>query len=104
MKLAAAAALVVAVFTPYVGRTDLQSAPLQSTPQSTLRTIYVTVTEGKNASVAGLTATDFVVKEDGKARTIDHAEPATTPMQIALMLDDGGLSLGADPSGRGTVR
>jgi VWFA-related protein len=88
MKLFAVAALVVSI--PYVAYA-----------QTTTRTIYVTVTDGKNASVPDLTAADFTIKEDGKARTIEKAELATTPLQIALMLDDGGLSLGAVRQGTG---
>src|SRR5262249_6650480 len=46
------------------------------------------------APVAGLTANDFAIKEDGKPREIVSAEVARTPMQITLMLDDSGLGLG----------
>lgn len=101
MKCFVVAALVVS-FTPHVGRTFRSAGPEGPTyVQGAARTIYVTVTDGKNASVPDLTGADFTVKEDGKARTIEKAEPATTPMQIALMLDDGGLSLGAVRQGAG---
>ena len=49
----------------------------------------------KGMPVAGLTSADFTVKEDGRARPIDLAEPARQPMQIALLIDDGGPSLAA---------
>jgi hypothetical protein len=42
-----------------------------------------------------LTSVDFTVKEDGRARPIDLAEPARLPLQIALLIDDGGPSLAA---------
>jgi hypothetical protein len=45
--------------------------------------------------VAGLTAADFTVKEDARTKTIERAGPAVDPMQVALLLDDGGPSLGA---------
>jgi hypothetical protein len=64
-------------------------------PQEGRRTIHVTVVDRAGMPVAGLTAADFTVKEDGRTRTIERAEPATDPMQIALLLDDGGPSLGA---------
>jgi VWFA-related protein len=59
------------------------------------RTIYVTVVDRHGLPVAGLTRADFTIKEDGRLRTIDRVEPAHEPMQIALLLDDGGPSLGA---------
>jgi hypothetical protein len=59
------------------------------------RTVFVTAVDGKDVPVAGLTAADLTVKEDGKVRQIDRVELATAPMQIALMLDDGGVALGA---------
>jgi hypothetical protein len=55
----------------------------------------VTVVDRKGMPVAGLTSADFTVKEDGRARPIDLAEPARQPMQIALLIDDGGPSLAA---------
>ena len=64
-------------------------------PHLETRTVYVTVVDGKNAPVAGVTAADLTVKEDGRPRAIDRVEIATAPMQIALMLDDGGVALGA---------
>jgi VWFA-related protein len=73
----------------------LLALTLAAAPQEGLRTIYVTVTDRGGAPVAGLTGADFTVKEDGRIRTIERAEPATDPMQIALLLDDGGPSLGA---------
>lgn len=69
--------------------------------QGSPRTIYVTVLDGKGVPVPDLTAADFVVKEDGKARDIVTAAVSTTPMQIALMLDDSGLALGAIRQGAG---
>ena len=65
------------------------------------RTIYVAALDGKGVPVPGLTPADFVVKEDGNAREILTAAVSTTPMQIALMLDDSGVSLGAIRQGAG---
>jgi len=71
------------------------------TPQARTRTIYVTAVDNKEAPVDGLTAADFTVKEDGKVREVVSAEIAKRPMQIALMLDDSGLGLGAIRQGAG---
>ena len=59
------------------------------------RTVYVTAVDRNGQPVPGLTAKDFRIKEDGRLREIAGVEVATQPMQIALLLDDGGPSLGA---------
>jgi VWFA-related protein len=69
-------------------------APPAGQPAGT-RTVYVSAVDGKDAPVPGMTAADFVVKEDGKVRDIVSADVAKTPMQVVLMLDDSGLALGA---------
>jgi VWFA-related protein len=63
--------------------------------QPNTRTIYVSALDGKQAPVAGLTAADFVVKEDGKSREVVDAQVATAPVQVVFMLDDSGLGLGS---------
>jgi hypothetical protein len=70
-------------------------AAIAAAPQDRIRTIYVTVLDRTGLPVSGLTSADFTIKEDGQPRTIEQAEPARQPMQIALLLDDGGKSLGA---------
>ena len=75
---------------------------LPAAPRLAPRTIYVTAVD-KNVPVTDMTAADFVVKEDGKVRDITTAQIATTPMSIALMLDNGGLSLGAIRQGSGQL-
>src|SRR3954468_18092261 len=52
------------------------------------RDIYVSAVDRQGAPVTGLTAADFVVKEDGAAREVLAAKPATEPMQIAVLIDD----------------
>src|SRR4051812_47073393 len=52
-----------------------------------VRHIFVSVTDGKGATVEGLAAADFTVSEDGQPRVVSKAGPATDPMRIALMLD-----------------
>lgn len=70
-------------------------------PQTGMRTVYVTAVDGKGVPVPGMTAADFTVKEDGKMREVVKADTATAPMQIVLMLDDGGIGLGAIRQGAG---
>ena len=68
---------------------------LAAVPQLARRTIFVTALDRNGRPVPGLTADDFHVKEDGRVRGIAQVEVATQPMQIALLLDDGGPSLAA---------
>ena len=70
-------------------------ASLSAASQSNTRTILVTAVDGKHQPVPGLTAADFIVKEDGKARRVLDARIAEAPVQVAFMLDDSGLGLGA---------
>jgi VWFA-related protein len=54
--------------------------------------VYVSVIGPNNAPVTGLSASDFTVREDGVAREVLKAEPATDPMQIVLLVDDSQAS------------
>src|SRR3989442_10583604 len=60
-------------------------APLAQTLQ---RGIYTSVLDKDGNPVAGLTPADFVVREDNIAREVLRVEPATAPMQIALLVDN----------------
>jgi VWFA-related protein len=74
----ASATLVVSLLFPH--------NPIMAEPA--LRTAYVTATDGRNAPVADLTAADIAVKEAGKNREIVKVEISTTPMRIALLVED----------------
>jgi VWFA-related protein len=76
-------------------------AAIDAVPQAVTRTIYVTAVNRDGLNIAGLTVADFTVKEDGKQRAVESVEPATEPMHIAILLDDGGPSLGAVRQGAG---
>jgi VWFA-related protein len=59
------------------------------------RDIYVSVVDRRDAPVRGLTVADFVVREDGVAREVLKVEPATSAMQVVLIVDD---SAAAEPA------
>jgi VWFA-related protein len=57
--------------------------------QAAERVLYVSVFDEKSrAPVTGLRTTDFVVKEDGASREVLRVGPATTPMPIAVIVDN----------------
>ncbi len=56
--------------------------------QTLQRAIYASVLDKDGKPVAGLTPADFVVREDNLAREVLRVEPATAPMQIALLVDN----------------
>ena len=55
--------------------------------QALQRSIYASVLDAAGAPVLDLGPSDFIVREDNLAREILKVEPATTPMQVALMVD-----------------
>jgi len=61
------------------------------------RRVYVSVRDARGGLVSDLTPADFTLKEGGKERAIVTVEPATAPMQIAILVEE---SLGADQSVR----
>jgi VWFA-related protein len=50
--------------------------------------VYVSVVDAKGDPASGLTAADFHVREDGVAREVLKAGPATEPLTVALLVDD----------------
>jgi VWFA-related protein len=55
--------------------------------QSEERTIYASVVDKSNQPVTGLSASEFIVREDDMAREVLRVSKATEPMQIALLID-----------------
>jgi VWFA-related protein len=52
------------------------------------RDIYVSVVDNNGKAVTGLNAADFTVREDGVAREVLSAGPATEQLTISLLVDD----------------
>ena len=61
--------------------------------QTRTRRVYVLAQDGNGAAVTDLTPADVAVKEGGKAREILTVQPATDPLQIAILVDDNGTGL-----------
>jgi Ca-activated chloride channel family protein len=55
--------------------------------QSEERTVYASVVDKSDAPASGLTASDFIVREDNVAREVLRVSRATEPLQIAVLID-----------------
>ena len=62
--------------------------PGAQTANSRQRSLYVSLVDRNDAPVASVTPDDLVVREDGVAREVLRVEPATDPMQVALLVDN----------------
>jgi len=56
------------------------------------RTIYVSALDGEGKPVTDMTAADFIVREDGVAREVLKAGPATEQLTISILVDDSQAS------------
>lgn len=66
------------------------STAIAASATETVRTVYFTAIDDKGAPVLDLTAADLTVKENGKDRIIATLQPATAPLQVAILVDDAG--------------
>src|SRR5687768_4682767 len=65
------------------------SVPAVALAQSNERIAYVSAYDDKTrAPITGLGARDFVVREDGAAREVLRVTPATSPMAVAILVDN----------------
>ncbi len=65
-----------------------QQAPRASDAGPRTAQIYASVLGPRDVPMTGLSAADFVVREDGVSREVLRAAPATDPLQIVLVVDD----------------
>ena len=88
-----------AAFMLAVCLTTLQpgSASSQQPSEARTREIFVSVVDGKGNAVSGLTGRDFNVREDGVAREVLRAEPATEPLDVVLLVDDSQAATSSIP-------
>ncbi len=84
-------AAVVLALGAGVGLTLVASAPPQrSEPLVGTRHLYFSAVDRKGEPVQDLTIQDVTIREDNDVRDIVTLEPARTPMQLALLVDDTG--------------
>ncbi len=81
-------ALALAALVAFAPVSPQQEPRPSAASDARTRDVYVSVLDSKEAPVTGLTAADFTVKEDGAAREVLRAGPATTPLQVILLVDD----------------
>lgn len=62
--------------------------------QARTRTIYASITDKTGAPAANLTAADLTLREDGQAREILSIKPSTTPIALALLIDNSHVTQG----------
>ena len=82
------------------------AAPLQPllATQARERVLYVNAFDPDTRKpVKGLTVRDFAVREDGIAREVLRVTPATTPMAVALLVDNTQAASNAIPDIRNAV-
>jgi hypothetical protein len=59
-------------------------------PAEVTRKVYLSAVDSKGAPITDLTAAEITVKEGGKERPVVSLQPATAPMQVAILVDDNG--------------
>ncbi len=98
-------ALVLAALVAVAADARQQEPRPSAASDARTRDVYVSVQDEKDAPVPGLTAADFTVREDGVAREVLRAGPATAPMQIVLLVDDSeALSPALQPMREGLTK
>ncbi len=75
-----------------------QASPVQSgrpiRSEVQLQTVNVQVRDKKGNDVKGLTASDFIVREDGNAQRIAFFDAGNGPVDVAVLVDSSGSMVG----------
>lgn len=71
------------------------ACPSLAAAQAKPTNVYVSVSDAKGEPAPGLTAEDFRVREDGTAREVLKAGPASEPLSVALLVDDSQVTQAA---------
>jgi hypothetical protein len=75
-----------------IGATGLEPRHQREARPTNQQRVYVSVVDKKGAPVAALNVTDVTIKEDGASREVLKVEPATDPMQIAILVDTSAVT------------
>jgi VWFA-related protein len=65
----------------------------RATAVPVVQAVYVSAFDRKDIPVTDLTAQEFVLREGGDVREIIKVEPATTPLRVAIIVDDSGTGI-----------
>jgi hypothetical protein len=65
------------------------ASPAPAAAQAIQRSMHVSAVDSAGAPIPNLGPPDFIVREDKVSREVLRAGPATDPMQVVLLLDDG---------------
>jgi MFS family permease len=60
---------------------------------TTTMSVFVNVSNRSHVPIEDLESADFLIKEDGKDRTVLSAVPAAPPLQIIALVDDNGTGI-----------
>lgn len=87
-----------------IGATGPQTAGQRENRPTNQQRVYVSVVDKKGVPVTALGVTDLTIKEDGASREVLKVEPATDPMQMAILVDTSAASAAAISDLRSSVK
>src|SRR5687768_16896180 len=87
-----------------IGATGTQTAGQRENRPINQQRVYVSVVDKKGAPVTTLGVTDLTIKEDGATREVLKVEPATDPMQMAILVDTSAASAAAISDLRSSIK